>query len=86
VIDDFPLPAPDVLTVYGADWCADCHRAKRLLAGRAVRHAYVDLAEAPAVQRALRDAGILAVPVVSFPDGRVLIDPSLTELEAALDA
>ena len=86
MIDDFPFPPPPILTVYGADWCGDCRRAKALLAARAIEHAYVDLAVTPEAQRRLRDAGILAIPVVNFPDGRVLIDPPFAEFEAALDA
>jgi len=86
VIDDFPFPPPTVLTVYGADWCGDCRRAKALLAARAVPHVYVDLIADLEAQRRLQAAGILAVPVMAFPDGRVLIDPPFSEFAAALDA
>jgi mycoredoxin len=75
-----------MLTVYGADWCGDCRRAKAALARRGTPHAYVDLLAAPDAQAALQAAGILAIPVIAFPDGRVLIDPPLADFEAALDA
>jgi glutaredoxin len=86
VTDELPFPAPAILTVYGADWCGDCRRAKSLLAARGTPHEYVDLLTAHDAQRALQAAGILGIPVVAFPDGRVLIDPPLVELEAALEA
>ena len=78
------LPLPAELTVYGADWCADCGRARRHLDARGVRYDYVDLDANPMAQARLDAAGIRAIPVVVTPDGRVLIEPSLFELDAAI--
>ena len=36
------------LTVFGADWCSDCRRSKRLLDRLAVPYLYRDLEEEPA--------------------------------------
>ena len=78
------LEAPDVLTVYGADWCADCGRAKRYLDRKGVPYRYVDLPLDQDAQRRLSDAGYRAIPVVAAPDGRILVEPSNAELEALL--
>ena len=75
-----PLPTPDVVTVYGADWCGDCRRAKRFLDATGMVYRYVDLELDPAAQRLLDDAGLRAIPVIVTPGGRILIEPSNDEL------
>ena len=35
------------ITMYGAEWCADCRRSKALLDGRGVEYTYVDLEAQP---------------------------------------
>lgn len=80
------LPIPDMLTVYGADWCGDCHRTRRYLDGVGVPYRYIDLKVDPAAQQLLDDAGYRAIPVVLTVGGAVLIEPSDLELAAAIDA
>ena len=79
-----PLETPDILTVFGAGWCADCGRAKRYLDAKGVSYRYVDLMRDGAAQQRLADAGYRAIPVVVASDGRVLIEPSNAELEGLL--
>ena len=78
------LPVPSVLTVYGAVWCPDCGRARRHLDAQGVRYDYVDLGSDPKAQALLDAAGIRAIPVVVTPDGRILIEPSPSELDALI--
>ncbi len=80
------LPIPDVLTVYGADWCGDCHRTKRYLDRAGVPYQYVDVGQDHAAQQLLDDAGYRAIPVVVTVGGAVLIEPSDMELAAVIDA
>jgi mycoredoxin len=79
-----PLPTPEVVTVYGAEWCGDCRRAKRFLEGTQVPFRYVDLEYDAAAQRLIDDAGYRAIPVVVTPAGQVLVEPSDLELATAL--
>ncbi|HEY5630326.1 MAG TPA: glutaredoxin family protein [Candidatus Limnocylindrales bacterium] len=81
-----PIPNPATLTVYGADWCADCRRSKRLLAAREVDYAWVDVAAQPEIRAELTANGYPAIPVIVLPDARILMEPSDEELNAALDA
>jgi mycoredoxin len=74
------LPVPAILTVYGADWCGDCRRAKRFLDSTGFPYRYVDLEADPAAQQLVDDAGYRAIPVIVTPTGRVLIEPSNDEL------
>ena len=78
------LPVPSVLTVYGAGWCPDCGTVKRHLDAQGVRYDYVDLGSDPIAQARLDAAGIRAIPVVVTPDGRVMIEPSGSELDALI--
>lgn len=75
------------LTVYGADWCPDCRRSKRLLDRLAVPYSYVDVdadPEALAAMLALT-SGRQSIPVVLFPDGHHLTEPSDPALRADLE-
>lgn len=81
-----PIPTPDVLTVYGADWCGDCHRTRRYLDRAGVAYRYVDLRDDTVAQQILDDAGLRAIPVVVTAGGVVLVEPSDDELAAALGA
>ena len=78
------LPIPDVVTVYGADWCGDCRRAKRFLDATSTPYRYVDLEVDGAAQQLVDDAGYRAIPIIVTPAGDVLIEPSNDELAAAL--
>ncbi len=76
------------LTVYGADWCPDCRRSKRLLDRLAVPYTYLDVdadAEAMAAMQA-RNGGRQSIPVVVFPDGHHLTEPSDPALRADVEA
>jgi glutaredoxin len=75
-----PLPTPDVVTVYGADWCGDCRRAKWYLEQTGTPFRYVDLRADPVAQAMIDAAGYRAIPVVVTPTGQVLVEPSIDEL------
>lgn len=81
-----PLPVPDVVTVYGADWCGDCRRAKRYLQATATPFRWVDLAADPAAKARVNAAGYSSIPVIVTPSGQVLVEPSNDELANAIEA
>jgi mycoredoxin len=77
---------PDRLTVYGAEWCRDCRRSKAVLDVRRVDYVYVDLAAQPArADEAEALTGRKTIPVLVFPDGEQLVEPTNAELCAKLD-
>jgi mycoredoxin len=78
------LPATDVVTMYGADWCGDCRRTKRWLVASGIEWAWIDRDADPAVRSMLADAGYFAIPVVVLPGGGVLVEPSNEALAAAV--
>jgi mycoredoxin len=75
----------DPLVVYGADWCGDCVRAKRVLDERAPSTSGIDLERHPHMADEARSiGGSTRIPVVAFPDGTVMVEPSTPELESRL--
>lgn len=75
----------DRLTVFGADWCRDCIRSTSLLDRLGADYAYIDLVAHPEeADRAQQISGRTNIPVIVFPDGRHLVEPTDPELEAAL--
>ncbi len=83
--DRSTLPAADVVLVYGADWCGDCHRARRYLDASGTPYRWIDLTRDAAAQRLVDEAGYRAIPVIVTPAGDVLLEPSDAELAAALE-
>lgn len=74
------------IRVFGADWCGDCIRSKRALERFGAPFEWVDVeVQAGAAAEAMELAnGRRNIPVIVFPDGRVLVEPSDRELENAL--
>lgn len=77
---------PDRITMYGAAWCSDCRRSKALLDRRGVEYDYVDLElVVDGADRAKAITGRTQIPVVVFPDGTHVVEPTDAELGAKLD-
>lgn len=73
------------ITMYGAEWCSDCRRAKSLLDAQGVSFDYVDLEAVPeAADAALAISGRTNIPVIVFPDGSHQVEPTNVELEVKL--
>jgi len=73
------------ITMYGAEWCSDCRRAKTVLDASGVAYDYVDLEAVPdGADRAFAISGRTNIPVIVFADGSHLVEPSNAELEAKL--
>ena len=73
------------IKVYGADWCGDCRRAKRVLDRLGTPYEWIDVdVIAGAAQEAHRISGRKNIPVVVLPDDEILVEPSDAALEEAL--
>lgn len=83
-----PSPATTAVTMYGADWCGDCRRSKRLLERLGVPYTYVDLIERPQEESEVlrRNAGRRSIPVVVFSDDTHLTEPTDAALAAKVTA
>lgn len=76
-----------MITFYGADWCGDCRRSKRLLDSLNVSYEYVDTeTTAGAIEKVLEyNKGAQSIPVIVFSDGTHLTEPSDPDLRAKLE-
>ncbi len=69
---------PDVIRMYGANWCPDCRRAKQFFGEQRVHYDYIDIDQHPdAVAEVERlNNGMRSIPTILFPDGTILVEPS----------
>lgn len=76
----------DRITMFGAEWCSDCRRSKRLLDSLGVDYDYIDLeAVENGADRAKAISGRTQIPVVVFPDGEHFVEPTDAALRAKLE-
>jgi len=77
----------DKITMFGAAWCGDCRRSKALLDRLEVDYDYVDVeASKEAADAAHAISGRTNIPVIVFPDGSHVVEPSDAQLSARLAA
>ena len=76
------------ITMYGADWCGDCRRSKRLLEELDVQITHIDVeADTTAAAKVVEiNGGAQSIPVIVFPDGTHMTEPSDYDLKAKLVA
>jgi mycoredoxin len=73
--------------MYGAEWCGDCRRSKRFLDSNNVSYDYVDVEADPSASDKVIEinGGQRSIPVILFPDGTHLTEPSDNDLKAKLE-
>jgi thioredoxin reductase (NADPH) len=76
----------DQIIVFGAPWCPDCRRTKRFLTEQRIAYQWVDIDHDDAGRRRVEElqAGGRTIPMVVFPDGSHLLEPSDGELAEKL--
>ena len=76
------------ITMYSADWCGDCVRSKRLLDSLQVSYEIIDVESVPGASEKVIEinGGKRSIPVILFPDGTHLTEPSDIDLNAKLEA
>lgn len=74
--------------MYGAEWCGDCRRSKRFLDTNQVSYEYIDVeADASASEKVIEiNGGMRSIPVIVFPDGTHLTEPSDNALKEKLES
>jgi thioredoxin reductase (NADPH) len=80
------MESPDVALVYGAGWCADCHRSRQLLEREHIDYEYLDVDSDPAILAAMLEltGGRNVIPTIVLHD-KILQEPTNDELLQALD-
>lgn len=72
--------------MYSADWCADCHRSKRVLDNLKIEYRLIDVeADSAASAKVIEiNGGYRSIPVIVFQDGTHLTEPSDNALKQKL--
>lgn len=79
-------PDPPEIAVFGTQWCGDCKRAKQFFGEQRVHYRFIDVdmdEEGLAYVEQVNE-GKKIIPVIAFPDGSTLVEPSNAELAAKL--
>ncbi len=76
------------ITMYGAEWCGDCRRSKRFLDSNSVSYNYIDVeTDTSASDKVIEiNGGMRSIPVIVFPDGTHLTEPSDNALKEKLES
>ena len=76
------------IKMYCAEWCGDCRRSKRFLDSNNVSYDYVDVEADPSASDKVIEinGGQRSIPVILFPDGTHLTEPSDNDLKAKLES
>jgi glutaredoxin-like protein len=76
------------ITMYGADWCGDCRRSKRLFEELDIQVNHIDVeVDKSAAEKVVEiNGGAQSIPVIIFSDGTHLTEPSDNDLKAKLTA
>lgn len=76
------------LTMYTTTWCGFCKRLKKQLAREGVDMIEIDIEKDPAAAEFVMgvNGGNATVPVVVFPDGSAVTNPSAKEVLARMAA
>ena len=74
------------ITVYGADWCSDCKRSKRLLDSKNIEYTWVDVENNEAALQTVKslNQGKRIIPTIVFPNGDILVEPTDSQLSSKL--
>jgi len=83
---DPEVSADMTITMYGAQWCGDCRRAKKFFDDNEISFTYVNLEDDPEQTEVVleRNGGVKRIPVIVFPDDSHLVEPSNDELAAKM--
>ncbi len=74
------------ITMYGADWCPDCRRAKKFLGEWGIEYKWVDIEQDPEGLAYVEEVnkGKRIIPSIIFGDGSILVEPTNAELATKL--
>ena len=72
--------------VYGTQWCGDCKRAKQFFGEQRVHYRFTDVDADPDALAYVEqvNGGKRIIPVILFPDGSTLVEPSNAQLASKL--
>ncbi|MEI6326614.1 MAG: glutaredoxin domain-containing protein [Candidatus Roizmanbacteria bacterium] len=75
-----------MIKLYGASWCPDCIKSKKLLSDLKVPYTYINLEEVPEAAETVEklNNGLQSLPTIVFDDNSTLTEPSDAQLKSKL--
>jgi mycoredoxin len=72
------------IIVYGTVWCGDTRRARRFMDENHISYKWVDIDTDLQARKFVESVnhGYRSVPTIIFPDGSMLVEPSVGQLAA----
>ncbi|MBI5950845.1 MAG: NrdH-redoxin [Chloroflexi bacterium] len=73
---------PSIITMYSAEWCSDCWRAKDFFDRHKIEYENVDIDKVPGATPFVKSLnnGKRIIPTIVLPNGELLVEPSDEEL------
>lgn len=70
------------VTMYGADWCGDCRRAKQFFKDYGIEYHWINTDQDKTAEELVKklNGGRRVIPTILFEDGSMLVEPSNAEL------
>lgn len=74
------------IIVYGTVWCGDTRRARTYLDQNKIPYQWIDIDVDKEARKYVESVnrGYRSVPTILFPDGSMLVEPSISQLSAKL--
>jgi glutaredoxin-like protein len=74
------------IIVYGTVWCGDTRRARAYLDQNKISYRWIDIDLDKEARKYVESVnrGYRSVPTIIFPDGSMLVEPSVSQLAAKL--
>lgn len=70
------------IIVYGTVWCGDTRRARQFFEQNHIEYQWVDIDQDKTARAYVEEVnnGYRSVPTILFPDGSLLVEPTVSEL------
>ena len=70
------------LIVYGVNWCGDCQRVRSFLMKNQIEFEFINIDDDKEGEQIVlkHNHGFRSVPTIVFPDGTIMVEPSISEL------
>jgi mycoredoxin len=81
-----PTDPATPIRIYGTEWCSDCHLARAYFEQQGIPYEWINPDVDPEAEAFVLRAnqGLRSVPTIVFPDGSLLVEPSLSVLARKL--
>lgn len=75
------------IQIYGASWCPDARRARRFFDENKVDYVWKDVDTSADAHDFVKKTnhGTIIIPIILFPDGSIMIEPSNYDLARKLE-